>query len=75
MKIIEKFLGAILNIIALVLEVVIEFTEEIKGVLIFMFETILFLFLILTIPVWILPYTLMIKHREKKNENGLKARL
>ena len=69
MKIIEKFLGAILNIIALVLEVVIEFTEEIKGVLIFMFETILFLFLILTIPVWILPYTLMIKHREKKNES------
>ena len=30
------------------------------------FEFILFLFLILTMPVWILPYTLVIKHREKK---------
>lgn len=34
-----------------------------------LFEFILFLFLILTMPVWILPYTLMIKHREKKNES------
>ena len=69
MKIIEKFLGAILNIIALVLEFVIEFTEEIKGVLIFMFETILFLFLVATTILWILPYTLVIKHRESKYES------
>ena len=34
-----------------------------------LFEFILFLFLILTMPVWVLPYTLMIKHREKKNES------
>ena len=34
-----------------------------------LFETILFLFLVATIPLWILPYTLIIKHREKKNES------
>lgn len=34
-----------------------------------LFEFILFLFLILTMPVWILPYTLAVKHREKKNES------
>lgn len=33
------------------------------------FEMILFLFLVVTTPIWILPYTLMIKHREKKNES------
>ena len=33
------------------------------------FEMILFLFLVVTAPIWILPYTLMIKHREKKNES------
>ena len=33
------------------------------------FETILFLFLVVTIPLWILPYTLVIKHRESKYES------
>ena len=34
-----------------------------------LFETILFLVLAVTTPIWILPYTLAIKHREKKNES------
>ena len=33
------------------------------------FEMILFLFLVATTPLWILPYTLVVKHREKKNES------
>ena len=33
------------------------------------FEMILFLFLVVTTPIWILPYTLAIKHGEKKNES------
>ena len=34
-----------------------------------LFETILFLFLVATTPLWILPYTLVIKHRESKYES------
>ncbi len=34
-----------------------------------LFETILFLFLVVTMPLWILPYTLVTKHRENKYES------
>ena len=38
-----------------------------------LFETILFLFLAVTMPLWILPYTLVTKHKEKKYESrGIK---
>jgi uncharacterized membrane protein YbjE (DUF340 family) len=68
-KIIEKILGIVLKIIVIVIGIVVEFTEQIKGVLKFMFETILFILLLTTCPVWLLPYMLIIKHREKKNES------
>jgi hypothetical protein len=32
-------------------------------------EMFLFLFLLMTIPLWFLPYALVIKHREKKCES------
>ena len=34
-----------------------------------LFEMILFLVLEVTMPLWILPYTLVIKHRESKYES------
>lgn len=34
-----------------------------------LFEMILFLVLAVTMPLWILPYTLATKHKEKKNES------
>jgi hypothetical protein len=34
-----------------------------------LFEMILFLFLVIITPLWILPYTLVIKHKEKKYES------
>ena len=69
MKWVENILSVFLKIITLVIGVVVEFTENAKDVLKFMFETILFILLLITCPVWILLYTLMIKHREKKNES------
>lgn len=69
MKVIEKVLSIVLKIIALVIGFVVEFTEQIKGVLKFTFETILFILLLITCPVWLLPYMLIIKHKEKKNES------
>lgn len=69
MKIIEKVLSVVLGTMAFVLEIVVDFTEDAKTVLKFMFETALFILLLITCPLWVLPYTLTIKHREKKNES------
>ena len=34
-----------------------------------LFEMVMFLFLVVTTPLWILPYTLVIKHKESKYES------
>ena len=68
MKIIKKVLSIILKIITLVIGVVVEFTEDIKGVFKFMFEAILFILLLITCPIWLLPYTVIMKKKFKKYE-------
>lgn len=68
MKVIEAILGVVLKIMAFVVGVVVETTENIKDVFKIMFETILFLALLVSFPVWILPYILIIKRKEKRKE-------
>jgi hypothetical protein len=67
-KIVEKVFGAILKIIVLIIDIAIWFTESIKGVLKILLEFILFLLLLVTCPIWILPYTTVLKKKKEKYE-------
>ena len=65
----KKILSVVCKTILFVVGFVAIFVEEIWGALIFAFETVLFIVLLLTCPVWLLPYMLIVKHKEKKNES------
>lgn len=70
MKVIETILSIVLKIMAFVIGVVVELTENIKDVLKFMFETVLFFVLLVSLPVWMLPYILIIKRKESGRRNN-----
>lgn len=65
----KKILSVVCKTILFVVGFVAIFVEEIWGVLIFALETVFFIFLFITCPVWLLPYMLIMKHKEKKNES------
>lgn len=70
MKVIEAILGIVLKIMAFVVGLVVEAIENIKDVFKLMFETVLFFVLLVSLPVWILPYILIIKRKESGRRNN-----